>query len=51
MAEVPLGRASFAALRLVLVSTADPLVLAVGAGAAVLGALADRAVRRVVARR
>jgi hypothetical protein len=49
--EVPLWRAALAALRLVFVSTVDPLELAAGAGAALLGALAARAARRAVARR
>ncbi|WP_260460518.1 hypothetical protein [Streptomyces sp. WAC04114] len=43
--------AALTALWLVFVSTAAPLELAVGAGAAFLGALAARAARRAVARR
>jgi hypothetical protein len=51
VAEVPLWWATLAALWLVFVSTVDPLELAAGAGAALLGALAARAARRAVARR
>lgn len=40
--------AALAVLWLVLISTVDPLELAVGAGAAGLGALAARAARRAV---
>jgi hypothetical protein len=48
VAEVPLWWAALTALWLVFVTTVDPLELAVGAGAALLGALAARAARRAV---
>ncbi|MFD5743071.1 hypothetical protein ACFXJM_15055 [Streptomyces massasporeus] len=51
VAEVPLWWAALTALWLVLVSTVDPLELALGAGASLFGALAARAARRAVARR
>ncbi|MFJ8713463.1 hypothetical protein ACIRD9_09765 [Streptomyces violaceus] len=49
VAEVLLWWAVLDALWLVFVSTVDPLELAVGGGAALLGALAARAARRAVA--
>ncbi|MFI6854104.1 hypothetical protein [Streptomyces sp. NPDC050416] len=48
VAEVPLWWAALTALWLVFVTTVGPLELAVGAGAALLGALAARAARRAV---
>ncbi|WP_037821210.1 hypothetical protein, partial [Streptomyces sp. NRRL S-146] len=48
MAEVPLWPVALTALWGVSVSTVDALELAVGAGAAFLGALATRAARRAV---
>ncbi|MFE1946900.1 hypothetical protein [Streptomyces massasporeus] len=48
VAEVPLWWAALTALWLVFAGTVDPLELAVGAGAALLGALAARAARRAV---
>ncbi|MFD5652686.1 hypothetical protein [Streptomyces sp. NPDC127039] len=47
-AEVAAWRAPLTALRLVLVSTVDPLELAVAAGASAVTALAARAARRAV---
>ncbi|MGW7510379.1 hypothetical protein ACWGJ0_22075 [Streptomyces massasporeus] len=51
MAEVPLWWAALTALWLVFAGTVDPLELAVGAGAALLGALAARAARRAAGER
>jgi hypothetical protein len=51
MAEVPLWWAALTGLWLVFVTTVDPLELAVGAGAALLGALAARAARRAATAR
>lgn len=46
--ELALWWAALAGLWLVFISTVDPLELAVGAGAAAVGALAARAARRAV---
>ncbi|MGA5895615.1 hypothetical protein [Streptomyces venetus] len=51
LAEVPLWWTALGALWLAFVSTVDPLELAVGAAAALAGALAARAARRAVAGR
>ncbi|WP_037683001.1 hypothetical protein [Streptomyces cellulosae] len=48
MAELLAWWAALAVLWLVFISTVDPLELAVGAGAAAVGALAARAARRAV---
>ena len=47
-AELALWWTALAGLWLVFISTVDPLELAVGAGAAAVGALAARAARRAV---